>query len=152
VGAYFLDSSALVKRYVAESGTPWVIGITDPASGNNLFLAPITGVEVVAAMARRQPPIPPATLTSLIALFTTDFFHQYQRLAMTDLVVSRGMQLAEQHRLRGYDAVQLAAALELNTVRVASGLPMITVVSADLALNLAATAEGLTVDNPNLYP
>jgi hypothetical protein len=30
VAAYFLDSSALVKRYVAEIGTAWIRRITEP--------------------------------------------------------------------------------------------------------------------------
>ena len=47
-----------------------------------------------------------------------------------------------------YDAVQLAAALELN--RISQG--GIVLVSADQDLNAAATAEGLTVENPNLHP
>jgi hypothetical protein len=62
------------------------------------------------------------------------------------------MILAERHALRGYDAVQLAAALELQTVLTASGLPALTLVSADAELNAAAAAEGLTVEDPNLHP
>jgi len=42
---YFLDSSGLVKRYVAEMGTAWVQGMTDAASGNDRFIAQITGAE-----------------------------------------------------------------------------------------------------------
>ena len=34
---YFLDSSAVVKRYVPEKGSAWVVGITDPASRNLLY-------------------------------------------------------------------------------------------------------------------
>ena len=32
MGAYFLDSSAVVKRYVDEIGTSWVNSLTDPAA------------------------------------------------------------------------------------------------------------------------
>jgi hypothetical protein len=35
---YFFDSSAVVKRYVAELGSPWVIQILDPAQGNRVYL------------------------------------------------------------------------------------------------------------------
>lgn len=51
--AYYFDSSALVKRYVAETGTAWVTGLMDPAAGNLLYVARLTGVEVVSAFARR---------------------------------------------------------------------------------------------------
>lgn len=30
---YYLDSSALVKRYVTETGTRWIQGLTEPSSG-----------------------------------------------------------------------------------------------------------------------
>ena len=62
------------------------------------------------------------------------------------------MTLAETYGLRGYDAVQLAAAVEVNASYRSAGLPPITLVSADVELNAAASAEGLTVDNPNFHP
>ncbi len=62
------------------------------------------------------------------------------------------MRLAEKHFLRGYDAVQLAAALELRAELQAAGATNLTFVSADDALNLAASVEGLTVENPNNHP
>jgi uncharacterized protein len=61
------------------------------------------------------------------------------------------MELAETHSLRGYDAVQLAAALMVHNMRQALGLPALELVSADRDLNDAATTEGLTVDNPNTH-
>ena len=62
------------------------------------------------------------------------------------------MTLAEQHGLRGYDAVQLAAALGLHAVRHMGGLPPMTFVSADSDLNTAAQTEGLIVDDPIAHP
>ena len=56
--------------------------------------------------------------------------------------------LAQCHFLRGYDAVQLAAALEANAERTANGLLPLTLVAADGALLVAATTEGLSTDNP----
>lgn len=54
MAAYFIDSSALAKRYVTETGTPWVQALADPASGNILYVARITLVELVAAISRRR--------------------------------------------------------------------------------------------------
>jgi hypothetical protein len=62
------------------------------------------------------------------------------------------MLLAERHPLRGYDAVQLAAALAVHRPRAAALLPALTFVCADARLNAAATAEGLTVEDPNDHP
>jgi predicted nucleic acid-binding protein len=71
---------------------------------------------------------------------------------VTEALVDMAMTLAERHGLRGYDAVQLAATLELQTALAASGLPALTVISSDAELNTAAAAEGLVVEDPNRHP
>ena len=55
--------------------------------------------------------------------------------------------LADSHVLRAYDAVQLAAALDVHRLD-----PSLTLLSADVELNAAALAEGLAVDDPNSHP
>lgn len=42
MGAYYCDSSALVKRYANEPGTLWVRSLTDPQAGHDIFTAHIT--------------------------------------------------------------------------------------------------------------
>lgn len=61
------------------------------------------------------------------------------------------MILAETHTLRGYDAVQLAAALEANASRVAVGFSSLILITADADLLVAAAREGLAADDPNLH-
>jgi hypothetical protein len=61
------------------------------------------------------------------------------------------MTLAEKHTLRGYDSIQLAAALELQTARDIVSLSAITFVCADDKLNAAAVDGGLLIENPNTY-
>ena len=53
----------------------------------------------------------------------------------------------ETYALRGYDAVQLAAALE-----VWAQIPTTILISGDGDLNAAATAEGMPVEDPNTHP
>ena len=49
---FFCDSSAIVKRYVNETGSNFVDSLADLKSGNVILLARITRVEVAAAMAQ----------------------------------------------------------------------------------------------------
>jgi uncharacterized protein len=42
MAAYFFDSSALVKRYVVESGTQWVRNLCDPTVSHSLYIVRIT--------------------------------------------------------------------------------------------------------------
>jgi hypothetical protein len=71
---------------------------------------------------------------------------------VSETIIERAMTLAETHGRRGYDAVQLAAACEVNALSIVHGLPPLTFVSADNALNAAATGEGFSIDNPNAHP
>ena len=54
VDVYFLDSSALLKRYVSEVGTGWIQSIADPQNQSRLIVAHIAWVEVYSAVSRRQ--------------------------------------------------------------------------------------------------
>lgn len=56
MSVYFFDSSALVKRYANEAGTGWVKGITDPTSPNSIYVAELTGVEVISAIMKKCGP------------------------------------------------------------------------------------------------
>ena len=50
--AYYLDSSALVKRYVTETGSAWVRELCQDAA-NAIFISELALVEVGSAFARR---------------------------------------------------------------------------------------------------
>jgi len=154
VAAFFCDSSAIVKRYVNETGSNFVEDLADVKNGNVILLARITQVEIAAAIARRLKgrSIATADAQKALATFQHDLTNSYFTVEITPLLSSRAMSLATKHALRGYDAVQLAAALEANDERIADELSPLTLVSADDELNTAAEAEGLSVENPNDYP
>lgn len=151
---YFLDSSALVKRYVQETGTAWVISVCDPMATVHLYAARITGAEVVAAIARRgrSGDLSASETRRAINQFRLEFANAYRIVDLTPAVALRAMDLAQTRVLRGYDAVQLAAALEMSSLRRAQGMSDLTLVSADGELNDAATSEGIPVENPNSHP
>jgi uncharacterized protein len=154
VNVYFVDTSALAKRYVGEIGSVWTQNLLKPATGARIYIVRITAVELISAISRRERSgtlnAPDATLAR--AEIRTDLAGEFQIVEVSATLVTQAMALAEAHGLRGYDAVQLAAALEVNAGRQAQGLAPITLLSADTELNLAATAEGLTVENPNQHP
>ena len=151
--AYFVDSSALVKRYVRETGTAWVRGITRRRSSTDIFIALITAVEVTSAIARRRGvTLSAAQASSLLSRFRKHLAGRYLPSQITPSLVREAMTLANTHRLRAYDAVQLAAALDVYRDWSANRLGAFVLVSADRDLNAAAIAEGLTVEDPNSHP
>lgn len=148
---FYFDSSAAVKRYVSEKGSAWVVSLFKPSAQNIIYIAQITGVEVVSAISRRQRggSLTQTAAQKSIARFRRDFQNKLRVLRLTDIVTSEAMRLAETHGLRGYDAVQLATGLELANRFASNNLPSINFISADNQLNQVAQTEGLTVDNPN---
>ncbi len=163
---YFFDTSALVKRYVQEDGTDWVRAITDSSSQNIIYISEITGVEVMAAITKRlrmginSGGISKSDAATAIKQFRDDFANYYQIMEITSNRISQAMDLTEKHKLRAYDAVQLSVALEIHsknkvlarTTPRASVLPTLTIVSSDDELNIAATTEGLTLEDPRNHP
>lgn len=152
--AYYLDTSALVKRYVAESGSAWVRQVTDPASGNALYTSRLTAVEITAAVVRRArgANLPAADLQATLAAFWGDWPTRYRVVAVTTALIDRAVVLAEQYAVRGYDALHLAAALAVNDIAIAQGQPALSFVSADREQLAAATAAGLVGIDPTTMP
>lgn len=154
MSVFFFDSSALTKRYLHEIGSGWVSAITDPLAGHVIVVAEITRVEVAAALAARfrSGAITLLERDDLVSLLLRHFDAEYQIVAIEPAVTSQAVALTQRHRLRGYDAVQLAAALLANRPLIAAGLPALTFIVADEDLMAAARAEGLPAENPNAYP
>jgi uncharacterized protein len=154
MAAYFFDTSGIVKRYIKETGTPWVQAVADPGAGNVIFLAGISGVEVTSAIARRLRAgnLSAAEAASFLVQFRQDRVLEYRIIEITPTILTAAERLAESRALRANDAVQLAAAVELHARRTVSGLDPFALVSADQDLNTAATALSLVVEDPNLHP
>ncbi len=153
MAAYFLDSSALVKRYARETGTAWIIGLFRRAAGHRLYVARISGVEGTAALTRKRRGghLTASETARALARLRRDLDGQLRIVEITSVLLTDAMSLAEQHGLRGYDAVQLAAVLEANGERVRQKLTPLTLIAADAELLAAGATVGLATDAPNAH-
>jgi predicted nucleic acid-binding protein len=153
MAVYFLDSSGIVKRYVTETGTAWIRRICAPTAGNDVYTAHVTGVESAAAIMRRvrRSEISAADAVGAISDLQRHLRSGYTPIYVTEGLVQLAIDLVQRYPLRGYDAVQLASALQVKVECAALGIPAPIFVSADAALNTAAAAEGLAVDDPNAH-
>ena len=154
VNAYFLDTSALVKRYVPEIGSDWILSITDPATDNHLAISQITWVEVHSALARRlRDGSLSAQRFDLIAQkVREDFENEYRVIDVDRTLIETATELVMQHPLRAYDSVQLASALRFQSTTLFSQPEIrLVFVSADNRLLDIAQSAGLAIDNPNNY-
>jgi predicted nucleic acid-binding protein len=151
VTVYFLDSSALVKRYASENGSVWIQSIVVPEGGNTLVVARTTWVEVCSAFARllREEAISQSDFDGTIQSFRHDWSTEYQVIELDSDVAQSAAEQLFRYPLRAFDAIQLASCLKLQSAMTESSSTTLRFVSADERLLAAATGELLTVDNPN---
>jgi len=135
----YLDASALVKRYVEEAGTEEVQRLLVGAAV--LGTAAITQVEVAAALAKavRMGVLDGESASEALAAFRGDW-RSFERLQVTEIVISRAAELAWERSLRAYDATHLAAALIWQELG-----ESVTMATFDRELWEAANASGLEV-------
>ena len=153
VSTVYFDTSALVKRYIAEVGSDWIRALFDVQTPI-VFTSRLTVIEGVCTFARRQREgmLSPRDHRQLLTIFDYDFAHRYNILDVETMVIDTARQMANRHPLRAYDAVQLATAWSLNQDLVSNGEAPLTFICADDRLLGVAQAEGLRTDNPNHYP
>jgi hypothetical protein len=149
----YFDSSALAKRYMPETGTNWVRKQTASNAGNDVVIAQVTPIELYSAIARQyhDAQIDLIRLQAFRRLFMRHVQNQYLVLSLSSAIITRALSLHETYRLRAYDSIQLASALELNT-RLATTSQTLTFIAADVRLLQSAVSAGLQTDNPNNYP
>ena len=150
---YYLDSSALVKRYVDEVGSDWLHARTAPEQITLMFISRMTIVEVISAFARRlrDGSLTQEEFAAARDAFRGDCLDEYQVMPPTLDIINRACALLERYPLRAYDATHLATALGAQQFLSSQSNLSLTFLSADDRLNQAAAAEGLAVDNPNQH-
>jgi uncharacterized protein len=136
----YFDSSALVKRYIAEPASAQVEILV--AEADIAATSLITRAEVAAALARA---VRMNWLTHDVAARALKAFQQHWsvlfRLNIREATIERAEGLAWEQGLRGYDAVHLASALLWQ-----SGLSQpVTLATFDRQLWDAAQLVGLEV-------
>lgn len=134
----YLDTSALVKRYVSEPGSDEVVALTAAAEVAATSL--VTRAEAAAALARavRVGALAPDGGRRAQRRFSQEW-PNLVRIPVTEALIFRAETLAWDHGLRGYDAIHLAAAL---TWRDSVGQDVV-VATFDRQLWMAAPDTGL---------
>lgn len=150
MSAYFVDTSAIAKRYIPETGSAWLKSWVEPHMGNDIILSALALVEFTSLCNRREREGLISSRDSKV--FQEDFLlhveAEYIVIALDDPTLIQARELLPHHLLRSLDALQLACALRAARVFSAP----LTFISADVRLLEAAAAEGLPVDNPNDHP
>lgn len=150
----YLDTSALVKRYVAETGSAWVRRLLAHPAQYVIYTAALAQAEVISALQRRvrEGRLEVAQAQRLGQRVTAHCAQRSQVISMTQAVVDQACVALQAHPWRAADAIHLACALTIRRIVQEQGLPPPSFVVADTALRAAATAEGFVVENPLQHP
>jgi predicted nucleic acid-binding protein len=108
----YVDTSSLIKLYVAETGSDAVRQLVDDASV--VATSVVAYAETRAALARLHRD---RVLTASELAFTRKAFDEqwrsYLTLEATDSLCRAAGELAEKHSLRGFDSIHLASFAEV---------------------------------------
>ncbi len=134
----YLDTSALVKLYAQEAGSKIVRQAV--ADANLIATSLLSYVETRSALARKRRggEIGAADLKRGKQAFERDWVRLH-RLPIDEASVRKAGEMCDEHALRAFDALHLAAADSLQAVLRTT----VTFACFDGALNVAAQARGL---------
>ena len=145
---FYLDTSAVLKRYRYEQGTEVVDRLLlAPEPDDIFFTSFLTALEVRSATSRlvRSGQIDQNAAGNVIARFREDVERVIRLWPLDNSILTLAISVAERHWLRSGDAIHLATAAfifqfdpELDKV----------LVSSDRELLEAATQSGMGVLNP----
>lgn len=153
MNSFYLDTSALVKNYIAETGSDWIRALLR-APKVRVFTSLLTSIEAACTFARRQREgtLLPNDYADVLSIFDYHFTYRYTVVDVNPEVISVARSLANRHPLRAYDAVQLASAWLIHQDLRDNDAPPLTFICADENLLTAVQAEGLQAENPNEHP
>jgi predicted nucleic acid-binding protein len=144
-----------VKRYVTETGSEWIKSQCRKTAENRIILSYATLTEAVTAFCRKarqqdlSQRISELDRDRRIKRFRRDVELRYSLVDVTKEIYIYAGDLCRIHKLRAYDAIQLACALKARNELVALERTAPIFVSADTDLLSIAQAEGFDVENPN---
>jgi uncharacterized protein len=141
---YYLDSSALVKRYAAESGSDRVTSLVE--GDQKIAVSWLAVPETLSAVARRAKggSISKEDIISIRNQLELDL-QRFMVVEVCGAPINGIEKLIARHALRGADCIHLSTALWLSK---AAKSPVVFVAS-DHELLTAARAERLRILNPD---
>lgn len=148
---FYWDTSAFIKRFLPEAGTPVANHLFGRVPLNRMLSASVTMGELVSIVVRqRNAGRIPEELSADVMLEIEQSAIDHPEFNWLDTAYDdsrRSLSLILDHSINATDALVLRSALDVNTITQQIGDTLVLVAS-DARLVRAARAEGLTVFNP----
>lgn len=145
---FYLDTSALVKRYRTEQGTEVIEALlANPLPEDRFFVSFLSIIELTSGVLRltKGGQLSEDTANEILARFRRDLRELFRVWPLNEEVAVSAVTVVEEHKLRSADALHLATAQ-----RIASLAPgaQTVMVSSDSELLRAAGVAGLITLDP----
>jgi uncharacterized protein len=151
--SFFLDASALAKRYVPENGSAQTSAIIDTVPRRRLYLLIIGAGEIVSILVRKRNAgvFSDAYFRQALANFESEIVRpaDITKVSVTSRLVTASLPLIVAHSINSADALILKSALAIARRLRAAGDDLVLVAS-DQRLLRAAETEGLVTFNPEI--
>ncbi len=148
---FFLDASAVVKRYIPETGTPEMNYFFASVPSHRMMCLFEGGGEVIFVFSRRrnESKVTATRFNQIKQRFLTEVIYRVRvvKVFPTKNQISRSWDFIERYSINSTDAILLQCALDrVNELRIEGD--NLVLVSADKRLLNAARSEGLLIFNP----
>jgi uncharacterized protein len=114
---FYLDASALAKRYVPETGTPIINYLFQQAPPDHLLCLNLGTLEVISIFVRKKNAnrLSLAAFNQAFADYRNEVLDpaDFRKTPVTDSIVNAALSLISKHSLNATDAVVLQSALDL---------------------------------------
>jgi predicted nucleic acid-binding protein len=151
--SFYLDASALAKRYVPEKGSPHVHPLLDTVPAGRIYVLNVGAGEVISILLRKRNAgvISAGYFEQAVVDFDTEIVHAaaVNKMPVSNRLAISSFPLIRDHSINSTDAVTLKSALAIaRKPRVAGDDLDLVLVASDQRLLRATQAEGLTTFNP----
>ena len=151
MNSFFLDGSALAKRYVPEIGSALVDVLVDTVAEQRIYLLNIGYAEVVSVLVRKKNAggISAAVFSQALLNLEREVIRSPGKhlLSFDNSVAVDALAFIVKHAINATDAIVLRVALDIAQLLRAGGDDLVLVAS-DQRLLRATQVEGLTTFNP----
>jgi predicted nucleic acid-binding protein len=148
VPVYYLETSALVKKYRTERGTEVVAELFQHRRGSDVFVTSyFTVVEITSVTTRllRAGALTSQAYQVIMGNLLRDLRETVRLQSVSDIVLGESIRLTQDHALRAPDAIHAATALGVKAS--IPGQPFYFL-GSDARLNTACQSSGLSVLDP----
>jgi uncharacterized protein len=149
--SFYMDASALAKRYIPEKGSTQVDVILDSVPADRILLLNIGTGEVISILVRKRNAgiISVAEFGHAVATFDAEIVRakDITKVSVTSRLITASFPLIATHSLNSTDATILKSALAIAR-RLRSARNDLVLVASDQRLLRAAQAEGLRTFDP----